>query len=196
MNYPIDINNTKLYTERLVIRPWTQADLYDFYEYAKVDGVGQMAGWPPHKNIEESQEILNKFIEGKKIFAIEYEGKAVGSIGIENTKEDVYKDINDLKHKELGFVLSKDYWGLGIMAEAVNEVIRYLFEEVGLDVITCGHFSWNSQSKRVQEKCGFKHYGYGKFDTRLGKVEEGTFNILRREDWEKIERGNYEILFN
>ena len=45
MNPEIDISNVILKTERLLIRPWRQSDLDDFYSYASVDGVGQMAGW-------------------------------------------------------------------------------------------------------------------------------------------------------
>ena len=63
MNAVIDISGVILHTERLVLRPWQQEDLNDFYAYASVDGVGQMAGWKPHENKEESQQILNSFIE-------------------------------------------------------------------------------------------------------------------------------------
>ena len=66
MNAEIDISRTILKTERLTLRPWRQEDLDDFFEYASVDGVGQMAGWVPHKSKEESQSILNHFIENKK----------------------------------------------------------------------------------------------------------------------------------
>ena len=44
MNTPVDISNVTLKTNRMIIRPWRQPDLDDFYEYASVDGVGQMAG--------------------------------------------------------------------------------------------------------------------------------------------------------
>ena len=54
MNKPIDITNVVIKTDRLTLRPWKEEDLNDFYEYASVDGVGQMAGWLPHKNREES----------------------------------------------------------------------------------------------------------------------------------------------
>ena len=75
------------------------------------------------------------------------------------------------------------------MPEAVREVIRYLFEEVGLDVILCGHFLSNRQSQRVQEKCGFRHYAYGIYETRFGTVEDDETNILTRQDW-RIMNGN------
>ena len=155
MNADIDISNTTLKTARLTLRPWRLSDLDDFYEYAKVDGVGQMAGWTPHKNKEESLDILTKFIEHKKVFALEYSRKVIGSLGIEKYNEEKFPEFADQKCREIGYVLSKDNWGRGLMPEAVNEVIRYLFEEVGLDVIFCGHFLSNLQSARVQEKCGF-----------------------------------------
>jgi len=53
MNTQIDITGVVLTTDRLILRPWRDSDLDDLYEYARVDGVGQMAGWNPHKSIEE-----------------------------------------------------------------------------------------------------------------------------------------------
>ena len=184
MNTPIDISAVVLHTERLTLRPWRQTDLQDFYAYASVDGVGQMAGWKPHANREESQRILNSFIECRKTFAVEYQGKVIGSLGIEQYDEEKFPEFTDKKCREIGYVLAKDYWGQGLMPEAVREVIRYLFEDVGLDVIFCGHFLSNSQSKRVQEKCGFEHYSFGKYQTVMGIVEDSSFNILTREKWQ------------
>lgn len=70
MNTEIDISYMTLQTKRLTLRPWKQTDLDDFYAYASVDGVGQMAGWKPHDNKEESQTILNMFLEEKKTWNI------------------------------------------------------------------------------------------------------------------------------
>lgn len=185
MNTPIDISNVVLKTERLTLRPWRQSDLQDFFEYASVDGVGQMAGWIPHASLEESQMILDRFVNGKKTFALEYQGKVIGSLGIELYNENNFPELADKQCREIGYVLSKDYWGRGLMAEAVKEVIRYLFEEVNLDLILCAHFMRNHQSARVQEKCGFRHYAYGTYETRYGTVEDDETNIITREDWEK-----------
>ena len=66
MNATFKLNGLILETERLVLRPFVLSDLDDFYEYAKVDGVGQMAGWLPHENKDKSLMILNMFIEEKK----------------------------------------------------------------------------------------------------------------------------------
>lgn len=180
MNKPIDITGATLKTERLILRPWKETDLNDFYEYAKVDGVGQMAGWVPHKSIEESKVILSHFISGKHVFALEYNGKVIGSLGVENYNEQNYPELDHLQGREIGYVLSKDYWGQGLMPEAVKAVIVWLFETVGLDFIVCGHFDWNNQSRRVVEKCGFQYVKTVKYETRYDTVEDSMEYILYR----------------
>ena len=183
MNADIDITNVVLKTKRVILRPWKQSDLEDLYAYASVDGVGQMAGWLPHSDREESQRILNRFIQNRKTFAVEHKGCVIGSVGVEEYNETRFPEFRGLQCREIGYVLSKEYWGQGLMPEAVNAVIAYLFETVGLDVIFCSHFLSNRQSERVQEKCGFSHYAYGTFKTKFGTVEEDETNILRKEDW-------------
>lgn len=178
MNTSIDINSVILHTQRLILRPWKETDLDDFYAYASVDGVGQMAGWTPHKSKEESAQILNCFISQKKIFALEYEGKVIGSIGIEEYDEKNYPELEYLYGRELGYALSKNYWERGLMTEAVQAVIRYLFDIVNLDFILAGHFDWNKQSARVIEKCGFKYIKSCPYKTCYGTVETSIENIL------------------
>lgn len=186
MNVDIDISNVVLTTKRLVIRPWTMDDLEDFYEYAKVDGVGQMAGWLPHESIDKTREILDLFINEKKTFALEYHGKTIGSIGIEKYDETKYPDFKTKKAREIGFVLSKAYWGQGLMPEAVKRVITYLFEEDHLDLIFCGHFKWNHQSASVQRKCGFHHYKDDLYQTRMGTIEEHVQNLITYKEYQRL----------
>ena len=193
MNTEIDVSNTVLKTKRLILRSWRKEDLDDFFEYASVDGVGQMAGWLPHQNKDDTQMILDSFIDKKRTFALEYQGKVIGSLGIEEYDEDKFPELKDKKCREIGYVLSKNYWGRGLMPEAVKEVIRYLFEEVQLDMILCSHFLSNHQSQRVQEKCGFRHYAYGTYETRYGTVEEDETNIITREDWKTIKNMTEEL---
>lgn len=180
MNTPIDISGVTLQTERLTLRPWRESDLQDFYAYASVDGVGQMAGWTPHKNIEESKRILDRFIAGKHIFALEHQGKVIGSLGIEEYSEEYYPELSNISGREIGYVLSKQYWGRGLMPEAVNAVIKYLFDTVKLDFILVGHFTWNKQSARVIEKCGFRYIKSRPYETRYGTVETSEESILYR----------------
>ncbi len=178
MNKQIDITNVILKAQRLTLRPWKESDLNDFYEYASVDGVGQMAGWMPHNSIEESKNILSHFIEGKKTFALEYQGKAIGSLGIEKYKEETYPELDPLQGREIGYVLSRDYWGQGLMPEAVNAVLEWLFNEEKLDFIMVAHFDWNNQSRRVIEKCGFQYIKTAPHDTRYNTVETCKEYIL------------------
>ncbi len=156
MNAVINLKDVVLETDRLILREWKETDLNDFFEYASVDGVGQMAGWQPHKSLEESATILKMFIEGRKTFAVvlKENNKAIGSVGIEklSTEVDGYEHLTG---REIGYVLSKDYWGRGLMPEAVKSVISYCFETVNCDYLLCSCSPRNIQSARVIEKCGF-----------------------------------------
>jgi ribosomal-protein-alanine N-acetyltransferase len=121
------------------------------------------------------------FIKEDKTFAIvlKKNNKVIGSLGVEKYGlEDKLTEFNGYYGREIGYVLSKDYWGKGIMPEAVGAVINYLFNDLNLDFLTCGYYDFNNQSKRVQEKCGFKPYRKLVMDTRLGTKEPGVLNLL------------------
>ena len=181
MNTEIDISNIRLETERLILRTWKITDLDDFFEYASVDGVGEKAGWEHHKNKNESLEILKMFIDEKKVFAIilKENQKAIGSIGIEECRQDLDKNLENLLGKELGYVLSKDYWNRGIMTEAVSKVIEYCFKILKLDYLIATYFNYNIESKKVLEKLNFKYYKDIIIETRYNTVEKSTLMILK-----------------
>lgn len=65
MDISVDVSNIILETNRLLLRSWQEGDLNDFYQYASVEGVGEMAGWKHHESIEDSRQILQSFISGK-----------------------------------------------------------------------------------------------------------------------------------
>ena len=186
MNAPVDVTNIRIETPRLILRPWRQSDLDDFYEYASVDGVGQMAGWQPHESVHKSQMILDLFIREKKTFALEFKenGKVIGSLGLE-TGEEQDEIPGTLMGREIGYVLSKDYWGRGLMPEAVNAVIGYCFTVLGFDYLTCCHFIRNGQSRRVIEKCGFSYLKDIDFETRMGTIEPTRLYVLYNPDKER-----------
>ena len=181
MNATFKISGTIVETERLILRPFEQSDLDDFYEYASVEGVGEMAGWKHHENKEFSQEILDLFINEDNTFAIvlKENNKVIGSLGVdEYGMEQALSEFFDYQGREIGYVLSKDYWGKGLMPEAVKAVIDYLFNTQNLDFLTCGYYEFNNQSRKVQEKCGFKPYRKLMMETRLGTKEQGILNLI------------------
>ena len=181
MNAPFNITGIVIETERLILREFKESDLDDFFEYASVEGVGERAGWYHHKTKNISKHILELFIEEKKTFAIVFKenNKVIGSLGIEKYgREESLSEFFDYKGREIGYVLSKDYWNRGLMTEAVKAVCEYLFNKLDYDFLLCGHYLFNEQSKRVQEKCGFVPYRKLLFTTRMGTEEPGILSLL------------------
>ena len=181
MNAKFDITGVVLETERLILREWNPNDLEDFYEYATDPDVGPRAGWYPHESKEASLAILNRFIAGKKTFAIVYKEnhKVIGSLGVEFYElEDKLSEFFDYQGRSIGYVLSKAYWGRGLMPEAVAALIDYLFNTLDYDFLVSGHFDFNDRSRRVQEKCGFKPYRKMVFDTRMDITQPGVLMLL------------------
>ena len=177
MNASIDVSQIRIETPRLILRPWALSDLNDLYEYASVPGVGEMAGWQHHQTKEESQSILERFQKGNKTLALQLKenGKVIGSLGLEEMDTDPFPEKLG---REIGYVLSKDYWGRGLMPEAVQAVIHYCFHTLHYDFLTCGHFVQNNQSRRVIEKCGFSFFAESKHETRYDTVETSRNYIL------------------
>lgn len=181
MNATFHLNGLTLQTERLILRPFQQTDLDDFFNYARVEGVGEMAGWSHHKTTQETQRVLDGFIAKDKTFAIVHKqtGKVIGSLGVEQYgMEDKLTEFCNYQGREIGYVLSKDYWSQGLITEAVKEVINHLFNVKNLDFLLCSHFDCNLQSKRVQQKCGFVPYRKLTFETQLGTQQPGVMMLL------------------
>lgn len=185
MDITIDVTKTIITTDRLILRAWLETDVDDFYEYASVEGVGEMAGWRHHDSIDVSKKILQSFISEKNVFAIIYKenNKVIGSLGLHKSWANEDNFYADLNAKEMGYVLSKAYWGRGLMAEAALAVIRFCFDKYELDALTIGHSSTNNQSKRVIEKCGFKFVKQSEYYAKqLQTSYEDMKYILLRKD--------------
>jgi len=181
MDIPFDVTGIEIETERLLLRPFAEADLEDFYAYASVPGVGEGAGWPHHESIETSRGILQGFLEKKDNFALFHKAdkKVIGSLGLHSSwtsRNDQYKH---LKAKEIGYVLAKSHWGQGLAPEAVKAVTSYGFNTLGLDAFGIAHFGENAASRRVAEKCGFTYIETGEyFSKQLQKKYDDIRHIL------------------
>ena len=176
-----------LKTDRLILRLWKMSDLDDMFEYASVPGVGEMAGWPHHTDKEVSKSILQSFIDNGDVYAIvlKENKKVIGSLGIHEKSAD--GDFKAKSQKTIGFVLAKEYWGRGLVPEAVQAVIKYAFDKLKVDVLWCEHFDENLQSQRVIQKCGFTFYGKGTYEAvQLGKTFPEKKYIMTKNDYKAL----------
>ena len=151
------ITGMKLETRRLILRRWEDGDAENLYEYAKDPDVGPIAGWPPHQSIDESRGVIRNVFNGQEAYAIclKTDGKAIGAIEL---KLNGHTDMTDRDDEcELRYWLGKPFWGQGIMPEAVREILRHAFEDIGMTTVWVGYYEGNSKSKRVQEKSGFRY---------------------------------------
>ena len=57
-------------TERILLRPWQDSDAEALFKYASDPEVGPRAGWPPHKSVEESLEIIRNVFSAEGMWAV------------------------------------------------------------------------------------------------------------------------------
>jgi ribosomal-protein-alanine N-acetyltransferase len=148
----------KFETERFILRAWQLSDAEDLYRYASDPLVGPIAGWPVHTSVENSLETIKSVLAQPNTYAVVLKSveHAVGSINL--TIGDASKMKLPADEGEIGYWLGVPYWGQGLIPEAVHALIRYGFEEVGLNKLWSGYFDGNTNSKRVLEKCGFNYH--------------------------------------
>ena len=175
-----------LETERLILRRWEKNDAESLYEYAKDPDVGPIAGWPAHRSIEESRDVIKNVFNGKEAYAIclKTDNKAIGAIEL---KLNGHTDMTERDDEcELGYWLGKPFWGQGIVPEAVKEMLRHAFEEIGMTTVWVGYYEGNAKSKRVQEKCGFR-YRWKSEDVDVPMLHEkrtGHVSSMTRDQWQ------------
>ena len=176
-----------LETERLLLRRWDESDAEDLYRYASDPAIGPIAGWPAHKSVDESRDVIKNFFNGREAYAIclKEDGKAIGAIEL---KLNGHTDMTDRDDEcELGYWIGKPFWGKGMVPEAAKEMLRYAFEDCGMQKVWCGYYDGNNKSKRVQEKCGFKYQRTteGVDVPLMHEKRTGHVNLMTKDDWEK-----------
>lgn len=115
-----------------------------------------MSGGKPSKTMDDTRLLLDKMVASGESYAIvlRKESKLIGVISL---RHDFHR--YNPKAYILGYQLSRQYWGQGIMTKAVRLVLRLAFENKGADIVCAGHFDTNIASKRVMEKCSMKFEG-------------------------------------
>lgn len=175
-----------LETERLILRRWQDSDAEDLYKYASDPDVGPIAGWPVHKNVQESLGVIRYVFCGAEAYAVclKQDNKAIGAIELKlNGNTDLTERDDEC---ELGYWIGKPFWGQGLIPEAAKELIRHAFQDLGMQKVWCGYYDGNEKSRRVQEKCGFK-YQWTTKDLYLPLMSEhrtGHVSCITKEDFE------------
>ncbi len=148
-----------LTTERLILRRFETTDAEDmFRNWAQSEIVTKFLSWEPYKRREDAVTYIQSIIDGDTdktyhwIITLKESGEAIGAIDVIALREDIAE-------AEIGYCLGELYWGKGYMTEAFRAVIRFLFDEVGMNRIEATHDVNNPASGRVMEKCGLRYEG-------------------------------------
>ena len=171
-----------LYTDRLILRPWCDADAESLYEYARDELVGPIAGWPVHTSVENSREVIRTVLSADETYAVclKEDNRAIGSIGLMFGKgSNLSLPENE---GEIGYWIGVPFWGQGLIPEAVRELTRHAFVDLEMQTLWCGYFDGNEKSKRVQEKCGFVYHHTNKdvLWKVMGDIRTEHITVLER----------------
>lgn len=188
-------------TERILLRPWLDTDAEALYKYASDPEVGKRAGWPPHKSVEESLEVIRTVFANDTTWAIVLRetGEAIGAMGY---MPDCPLNLPAREGEPLvGYWVGRPYWNQGICTEALGLMIDHIRRNVSSVELTDGaasipqgksgggpytsligsHYIDNPASGRVMQKCGFRPTGKTAIDETLFDGAEHEMNILRLE---------------
>ena len=166
-------------TKRILLRAWRESDTYTLYKYASDPDVGPRAGWPPHKSVEESLEIIRTIFNSDHVWAIEFKetGEVIGCIGYYTFGEsNINIGENDV---EAGYWVARPYWNQGICTEALRLLIDYCFNVKGFRTIWSDFFVDNPASGRVMEKCGFRDTGSINYCSRLQLGSDRPVKVMK-----------------
>lgn len=173
-------------TQRLILRKMTMRDASDVYRYARDKEVARHVLWEAHQSIWDSRGYIRYLLyqyrcgePGSWGIVLQDTGRVVGSIGYMNYSA-------DNSTVEIGYSLSREHWGKGLMTEALTAVIDETFRVLGLHRIEAMHFTDNPASGRVMEKCGMLHEGHMR--ERIcckGVFRDVEMWAILRKDWEK-----------
>jgi len=167
-----------LETSRLILRRFTTDDAEDVYRnWASDPEVTRFLTWPCHSSPEASRAVLEQwaaqYADGDYFqwaISLKKTGHVIGSIA-------AVKIDMEIGSAEIGYCLSRSYWGQGIMPEALIAVMQYLFCEVEINRICACHDVNNPKSGRVMEKAGMKLEGILR---QAGKNNQGICDIVMR----------------
>jgi ribosomal-protein-alanine N-acetyltransferase len=180
------IEQAILKTPRLRLRPLKLSDALAIQKAASARKIADTMislphPYPPGEAERYVARQQNERKTGRSVtFAIEQqaEGLFCGLVEV--------RDI-DREHSqgELSFWLTVDAWGQGYMSEVVQEIVRYVFEDFGLNRLYAYHMTRNPATGRVLEKNGFKQEGLLHQRVRKwGQFEDVALWAILRQEWQ------------
>lgn len=175
----------ELETERLKLRPWRIEDAPALYKYASDPRVGPIAGWPVHTDIEFSKQVIDDVFSADGTYAIvpKDQEEPIGCIGLLiGEASDFGIESNE---GEIAYWIGVPYWGQGLVPEAIRELMRYSFNDLGLKSLYCGYFEGNEKSVRAQKKCGFKYHSTNvdKPWQLMGDIRTEIITRINKDEW-------------
>lgn len=168
-------------TERLLLRRWKPSDAEALYKYACDPEVGPHAGWPPHKNVEESKMIIRELFTNDYTWAVilKETNEPIGCMGYYPFgKSNIEIGENDA---EVGYWIGKPHWNKGYCTEALQAMIHYCYEKKNFQTIWADFFIDNPASGRVMEKCGFTDTSKENYCSNLYHGEDRPVHIMKLE---------------
>ena len=147
-------------TDRLILRPFTESDAADAYEYLKAPMVNCFACMKLN-SLEEAQAEMQKRADDTELYfaiVLKETGKVIGEINAhpeatapdENAQQDTFSPC---------WMLNKDYHGRGYAYEAAKAFFDYLFNEKGARRIYAYTEDYNLSSQHLCEKLGMRREG-------------------------------------
>lgn len=181
----------RIETDRLILRRFRVSDAEDMYNnWAKDPIVSKFLSWQPHKKINETKKLLRKWnraYRNRKVYnwAIELKeiGQVIGSISVVKDKVSWYNGKRAIVEKEIGYSIGHNWWGKGIVTEALKAVIYFLFTITDTTRITAKHNTQNPASGKVMQKAGMHYEGTLResHTSNYGIEDNCVYSILRKE---------------
>ena len=170
-------------TERLLLRRFTLDDVQPMFEnWANDERVTRYLTWEPHKEVEVTKCLVGIWCNDYDnpehyCWAMELDGQPIGSISVVH-----FDERSD--RAELGYCMGYDWWGKGLMTEAITALVDFLFTEVGCNRLEIVHLIENPASGRVAQKCGFTKEGVRReYFNKNGVFHDDVFYALLKKDW-------------
>ena len=147
-------------TDRLILRRFELADAEAiFCNWASDAEVTKFLMWPPHKTIDSSFFFfffnINAYTDKSYyswVIVPKNIGEPIGSISVVKMDEKI-----SMMH--IGYCIGKQWWHQGYTSEALNGVVKFLFEQVGVNRIESRHDPRNPNSGKVMQKAGLVYEG-------------------------------------